>query len=36
MNGDAGKPQADGLPKAPSNPFAMLSPPEYFLEEGEV
>ena len=36
MNGDVGKSQADGLPKAPSNPFAVLSPPEDFLEEGEV
>ena len=36
VNGDAGKPQADGLPKFPPNPFAVLSPPKYFLEEGEV
>ena len=36
MNGDAGKPQVDGLPKAPSNPFAMLSPSEDFHEEGVV
>ena len=36
VNGDAGKPRADGLPKAPPNPFAVLSPPKDFLEEGEV
>ena len=36
VNGDARKPHSDGLPKAPPNPFAVLSPPEDLLEEGEV